>query len=131
MAAYHALDLDTFMDWLNKIAKHVCQELGFQQIVGPTSALLPVPVNGVSLRLDGSDGEGRYGFKGSAAALVALGLLARLSQAMKDEGEEGAYAGFGVREVRAAMALVDQDLAGGHLVVQVYKPWVRRGAAAS
>jgi hypothetical protein len=51
--------------------------------VGPTSALLPVPVDGVSLRLDGGDKEGRYGFEGSVAVLRALDLLARLSQAMK------------------------------------------------
>jgi hypothetical protein len=133
MASHHGgdLDLDAFMDWLHKIGRHVCKELGFKQIVGPASAKLPVPVDGVSLCLDSTDREGRYGFAGSVEALAALGLLAQLSQAMKDLGQDGDYSGFSVKEVEEAMELVDEELANKQLVVRVYKPWVQGAASAS
>jgi hypothetical protein len=133
MASHYGgdLDLDAFMDWLHKIGRHVCKELGFKQIVGPDSTKLPVPVDGVSLCLDSRDREGRYGFAGSVEALAALSLLARLSQAMKDLGQDGDYSGFSVKEVEEAMELVDEGLANKQLEVRIYKPWVQATASAS
>jgi hypothetical protein len=79
------VDLDEFMDWLH--AALVSKEMGFSRL---SSAKLSLPVNGVSLQLDGTEEQRQYAFiSGTAVAQDALGFLARLNNAMKDRGEDG------------------------------------------
>jgi hypothetical protein len=116
------VDLDKFMDWLHKISALVCKEMGFKQIVGPASVKLPLPVDGVSLQLDSTDEQRRYAFTlGTAIAQDALGFLARLSQAMKDRGEDGDYRDFDGGEVEIAMALIDEEIASQKLLISVFR----------